>query len=106
MTGSAMVVMYGCSPVVDYEPPWPPPLPQTNPWWPGALPKRFEHVEPIIPMAPCDKCNRHVRSGEPCPFCMKAAIEKLERRVDELIEREQAPAPKPAKRAKRKKSKR
>lgn len=79
-----------------------PPAPQpwvipdiSNPWWPGPEPKpwRLDPLPPPIPQAvvtlhTCERCSRHIRIGEPCPFCMRDDIAALEKRLDEALNKE------------------
>lgn len=67
----AGVVSYGGPPVEPYQPP-----------------DLTPHVPPIFPilpvtfnqewaMSPCTRCNRHVRTGEPCAWCLRAELDAL-----------------------------
>jgi hypothetical protein len=58
------------------------PYPHHPPFWTPSGPSAG-----AVPLVPCARCRRHVRSGEECPFCYANAIEE---RMQEAIARELA----------------
>lgn len=68
---------YGCPPVDT------PFVPPSNPFDvpPGVAPVNPFDLRSLKPemwaLAVCTKCQRHVRTGEPCPWCLRAELDAL-----------------------------
>src|SRR5271169_4815784 len=72
---------YGCPPI---DTPASPPGPPMNPFdippvpVPTVSPFDLRALKPEMwAFAVCTKCQRHVRTGEPCPWCLRADLDAL-----------------------------
>jgi hypothetical protein len=64
--------------------------PPDNPWWPARLVPNVPTYQPpqkdfLTSLCVCEKCQRHIRVGEPCIFCLKARMEAVESRIDKAL---------------------
>jgi len=67
---------YGCPPIDT--PPGPPMNPFDIPPTPPMNPFDLRGLKPEMwAFYPCSKCQRHVRAGEPCPWCIRAELDAL-----------------------------
>lgn len=69
---------YGCPPIDT------PPIPPMNPFdippvpVPTVKPFDLRALKPEMwAFTVCSKCQRHVRAGEPCPWCLRADLDAL-----------------------------
>lgn len=61
--------------------------PQTNGWWPG-----FRAPPPLPAIGGvCDICHRWCLLTEPCKWCLKDKVERLEQRLDEELAKASGP---------------